>query len=165
MNHRVYFVCVCASVCLCATHLLKPISWKYKSLGRVQSVALALPPPSLPPTLLPPSFSFTHTPLLLSHWNGLVQAVAEQPSSADVGTTCGWLCCMLPGSDPPPCTPLPFCGISCTSATSTPFFCRGFCPSSPDSCGPQHQCSNTAYPFSHLTDTPLSHKAEIQICV
>jgi len=27
---------------------------------------------------------------------------------------------MLPGSQSPPCTPLPFCGISCTCATSTP---------------------------------------------
>ena len=45
---------------------------------------------------------------------------SEQSSSADVGTTCGWLCCMLPGSEPPPRKPLQFCGISCTSATSTP---------------------------------------------
>jgi len=45
---------------------------------------------------------------------------SEQPSSADVGTTCPLLFCMLPGSDPPPCKPLPFCGISCTAGSSTP---------------------------------------------
>ena len=45
---------------------------------------------------------------------------SEQPSSADVGTTCPRLFCMLPGSDPPPCKPLPFCGISCTAGSSTP---------------------------------------------
>jgi len=45
---------------------------------------------------------------------------SEQPSNADVGTTRGWLCCMFPGSDPPPCNPVPFCDISCTRATSTP---------------------------------------------
>jgi len=45
---------------------------------------------------------------------------SEQPSSADVGTTCGWLCYMSPGSDHPHRNFLPFCGISCTSAMSTP---------------------------------------------
>jgi len=111
------------------TNLLEvQISWKSticrsRSRSRCRSWP---PPPSLPPTLPPPSFSFTHTSLLLSHWNGLVKAVAEQPSSADVGTTCGWLCCMLPGSNPPPCTPLPFCGISCTSPTSIPSSVEAF---------------------------------------
>ena len=37
-----------------------------------------------------------------------------------VGTTCPLLFCMLSGSGPPPCTPLPFCGISCTAGSSTP---------------------------------------------
>jgi len=37
----------------------------------------------LPPSLPPPSFSFTHTSLFLSHWNGLPKTVAEQSSSAD----------------------------------------------------------------------------------
>jgi len=45
---------------------------------------------------------------------------SEQLSSVDVGMTCPLFVCMLPGSGPPPCTPLPFCGISCTAATSTP---------------------------------------------
>ena len=48
------------------------------------------------------------------------QSSSEQPSSADVGTTCPLLFCMLSGSGPPPCTPLPFCGISCTAGSSTP---------------------------------------------
>ena len=64
--------------------------------------------------------SFMRTSLFLSRWNSILKADAEQPSSADVGTTCGWLCCMLPCSQPPSCTPVPFCGISCTCATSTP---------------------------------------------
>jgi len=34
------------------------------------------PTPSLPPSLPPPSFSFTHTSLWLSHWNGLLKARA-----------------------------------------------------------------------------------------
>jgi len=34
------------------------------------------PTPSLPPSLPPPSFSFTHTSLWLSHWNGLLKAGA-----------------------------------------------------------------------------------------
>ena len=47
------------------------------------------------------------------------QSSSEQPSSADVGTICP-LFCMLSGSGPPPCTPLLFCGISCTGGSSTP---------------------------------------------
>jgi len=83
------------------------------------TLALALGPSSLHPSPHPPSLSFMHTSLFLSRWNSLLQAVAEQPSSADVGTTCGWLCCTLPGSQPPPCTPLPFCGISSTTNNLT----------------------------------------------
>ena len=59
---------------------------------------------------------------------------SEQPSSADVGTTCRWLCCMLPGNDPPPRNASPswaFLHI----CTFNPLFCFGCCPSIPDSSG------------------------------
>jgi len=44
---------------------------------------------------------------------------SEQSASADVCTTCGWVCCMIPGSHPPPRNAPPICGISCTCDSSS----------------------------------------------